>query len=179
MKLLSFVFFQLGWFACVLGGAHGLPFLGSAVALLIVALHVSLAHEKRTEIALVVVASLLGALSDSLWVALGLVRYTSGTLIEGTAPVWIVAMWALFATTLTTTFAWLRGRVVVATLLGAAAGPLAYRGGASLGAAELIEPTWRALASFALTWGLAMPLLVEGAAFLSARVHDSRTGIRK
>jgi len=118
---------------------------------------------------LVVASALCGALVDSLWVALDLVRYTSGTIVDGAAPAWIVMMWALFATTITTTFTWLKDRVVVAALVGAIAGPLAYQGGASLGAASLVEPVWRAFAAFAFTWALAMPLLVEGAERLTAR----------
>jgi hypothetical protein len=57
-------------------------------------------------------------------------------------------------------FTWLRGRFVTAALLGAALGPLAYQGGAGLGAARFITPEWRALVALAITWGLAMPLLV-------------------
>ena len=66
--------------------------------------------------------------------AAGWLEYPSGILLSNTAPHWIVAMWVLFASTLNVSLRWLRGRWALATLLGAVAGPLAYYGGAGLGA---------------------------------------------
>lgn len=167
--MLTFVLFQLGWFACVLGGAHARPHLGAGIAAVVVGIQLARSARRRDEMALVAMGALFGVLSDSAWVALDLVRYMSGTVVDGAAPLWIVMMWALFATTITGTFSWLEGRPAVAALVGAAAGPLAYQGGASLGAATLVEPTWRALVAFALTWAVAMPLFVIVAARLRAR----------
>jgi hypothetical protein len=36
----NFVAFQTGWFACVLGAANGMPWLGVIVAVLVVGWHV-------------------------------------------------------------------------------------------------------------------------------------------
>ncbi len=42
MKLmLNFVAFQLGWFACVLGAANALPWLGPVVVATVVSLHLA------------------------------------------------------------------------------------------------------------------------------------------
>jgi len=171
MKALYVVLFQVGWFACVLGGAHDAPFLGSAIALALIALHLWRAERRRAEFVVIGAAALLGLSTDSLWVSLSFVRYTSGVVVEGTAPVWIVAMWMLFAATINMTFTWLRGRVVLAASLGAVLGPLAYRGGAGLGAAEFVAPDWRALVALAITWGIAMPLLVA----VATRANQAQT----
>ena len=64
-------------------------------------------------------------------------------------PYWILAMWALFATTLNASLGWLHGRPALAGALGMLSGPLAYWAGARLGAIELVQPA-AALAALAL-----------------------------
>jgi len=164
--LANFVAFQLGWFACVLGAAYGLPWAGTAAALAIVAWHLSRAPRPRAELALVLGAAGIGALWDSALAALGLVAFPNGTLVEGTAPHWMVALWMVFATTLNVSLAWLRRSLLVAAALGAVGGPLAYLAGAKLGALVFLQHDL-ALAALALGWGVLTPLLV-----VLARRHD-------
>lgn len=154
----NFVLFQLGWFAAVLGGAHSLPWAGTAVALTIVVFHLASAPRPRAELALIGIATAVGAAWDSLLVATGWLVFASGTLIAGTAPVWIVAMYALFATTLNASLNWLKGRYLMAALFGAIGGPLAYYAGAKLGGVSFPDPL-TAMTALALGWGALMPLL--------------------
>ena len=86
--------FQIGWFACVLGAAHGLPWLGALVALAIIGWHLARARRPRQELALVATAALLGAVFETLLVQTGWVRFETGTLVDGTAPYWMVTLWA-------------------------------------------------------------------------------------
>ena len=63
--VLSFAAMQLGWFACVVGAAHGHPWLGPAVVLATLALHVR--HEPVVVLSLLVMpAVVLRAVVDSL-----------------------------------------------------------------------------------------------------------------
>jgi len=94
------VLFQLGWFACVLGAAHDLPWIGVPAAVAIIAWHLARAAQPKPEFALIAAAALLGALFETLLVQSGWVRFARGTLIEGTAPYWMITLWAIFATTL-------------------------------------------------------------------------------
>jgi len=155
----NFIFFQIGWFACVLGGANGMPWLGVVMTGLALAFHLWQAAQPRLELILALLAGGLGGLLDSLPVALGWLTYTSGMFLTGAAPSWIIAMWMLFATTLNVSLRWLKGRYVLAALLGAAAGPLAYYAGAKLGGVTLLEPA-AALSLLALIWAVAMPTLL-------------------
>jgi hypothetical protein len=164
MKLaLNFVLFQLGWFACVLGAAHGLMWLGPLAVLAIVAVHLALSLRPIAELRLVAVATALGLLVESLVLAGGWLSYPGGHALGILAPYWLVAMWALFATTLNVSMRWLRGRPVLAVILGAIGGPLSYFGGQKLGAVTFIEPV-PALVALALAWAVAMPLLIRIAA---------------
>jgi hypothetical protein len=163
----NFVAFQLGWFACVLGAAKGLPWAGVLVVLAVVALHLARARRPLPELRLIGLAMALGLLVDSLLLATGWLSYPAGLWLPGPwgsylAPYWIVAMWALFATTLNVSMGWLRGRPWLAVLMGAVGGPLSYLGGEELGAIELTEPV-AAMAALAVAWAVAMPLLMKAA----------------
>ena len=156
--IVNFVGFQVGWFACVLGAAHGMPWAGTAVAAAIVVLHLELAGRPLEELKLVAIAMTVGALWDSALVTLGWITFTSGTAIDGVAPQWILAMWALFATTLNISLGWLKRRWIAGALLGAIAGPLAYWAGARLGAIVLVSPAL-ALIALSIGWAMMTPLL--------------------
>jgi hypothetical protein len=158
----NLIAFQTGWLACVLSAAHGLPSVGFAVAVGAVALHLWLAARPAAELRLIALAVGIGAIADSLLLAVGWVRYPSGMLIPLVAPYWILAMWALFATTLNVCLAWLKHSLPLAALLGAAGGPLSYVAGARLGGISLVEPE-AALPLLAAVWAAAMTLLVIGA----------------
>jgi hypothetical protein len=159
-SLVNFVAFQVGWFACVLGAAHGLPWIGTAIAVAIVAWHVARAPHPRPELALVLITAVLGFFWDSALVTMGWIAYPNGTIVAGTAPAWIVAMWALFATTLNVSLGWLKRSVPVAMAFGAAGGPLAYAAGGRLGGLAFVAPA-PALIALALGWAVITPLLLR------------------
>ena len=158
--LINFFAFQLGWFACVLGAANGRPWMGLVVVVTVVAMHLVRARRTAPEFILVLAAMALGLVVDSLLMATGWLRYSVGLWLPGLAPYWIVAMWALFAITLNVSMSWLRGRPILAVLMGAIGGPLSYLAGEKLGAIELTVPAY-ALAALGLAWAIAMPLLMH------------------
>jgi len=160
LLLINFLAFQVGWFACVMGAANGMPSLGPIVVLGVIALHLSFAIESKPEIRLMICAALIGVVYDSLLVYAGLVSYSNGTLIAGTAPYWIVTLWVLFATTLNVSLRWLRGNMLLAGVLGAIAGPLSYLAGSKLGAVEFAQPAY-AVVALAAGWAMFMPMLIQ------------------
>jgi len=91
---------------------------------------------------------------------------------DAMAPPWILGLWALFATTLNVSLNWLKGRWLVAALLGGIAGPLSYWAGARLGAVVLVEPV-PALVALSIGWAILMPLLMA-----LARRYDGIHGTR-
>jgi hypothetical protein len=157
--LVNFVAFQVGWFACVLGGAHQFPWLGTILVSIIIAVHLSRASRPRAELSLVLLAIAIGSVWDSYLVWRGWLEYPSGTLIPDTAPHWILAMWGVFATTLNVSLRWLKQRWLIAILSGAIAGPLAYYAGARLGGVVFADQT-TALIALGLGWAVLMPLLM-------------------
>jgi len=176
-KLLNFGAFQLAWFACVLAAAEGRALLATLAVAIAVYLHLWLAPRRAPEAMLVLVVTSIGLFWDSLVVSLGLVRYSSGNFADGVAPVWIIAMWALFATSLNLSLSWLRGRPWLAALFGAVGGPLAYWAGERLGGVQMPDPAL-ALGVQAIGWAVILPLLTRLATRMNgfepapaARVH--------
>jgi len=157
--LINFIAFQIAWFACVLGGAHGWPWLGVVVTAAIIALHLYRATRPTLELALIVVSGLIGFGADSLLTGMGLLQFPSGQLHPQLAPYWMVALWMAFATTFNVSLHWLKPRLGLAALLGLIAGPLAYYGGAKLGGVVFSAPL-AGLIGVAGVWTLAMPLLL-------------------
>lgn len=157
--LINFIAFQIAWFACVLGGAHGWPWLGVAVTAAIIALHLYRAPRPMVELALILVSGLLGFGADSLLTGIGLLQFPSGQLHPHLAPYWMAALWMAFATTLNVSLRWLKPHLGLAALLGMIAGPLAYYGGARLGGVIFSE-LLAGLIGVAGVWTLAMPLLL-------------------
>lgn len=154
----NLLYTQCAWFAVVLGAAHGRSAWGIAVAMAVVAWHLSLAPRPRREAALLAIAALAGTAADTVVLHQGAIAYASGQWSAAAPPLWMAALWAVFATSLNLTLRWLQGRLLLAALVGAIAGPLAFASGARLGAADLLAPT-RALLWLSLEWALMLPLL--------------------
>lgn len=158
--LINFINFQIGWFACALGAAAGWPWAGVIVVLAIVAWHLSRVARPQQETILILAAAMIGAIWESLLVQLGSIQYPNGILIDGTAPVFMVALWALFATTLNVSLGWLKRRMLLAAAFGAIGGPLAYFAGARFGALVLVDQT-TTLITLAVGWATLTPLLLQ------------------
>jgi hypothetical protein len=157
---------QVAWFGAVIGAGRGMPWIGVAAVAAVAILHLARAGAPCRELTLLVVALTAGAVFETLLVQAGLLRFDGGELLAGTAPVWMVGLWANFATTLNVSLRVLRGRLVIASLLGAIGAPLAYYGGQQLNAVQMTEPG-PALAAIALGWAILTPLL-----FIAARRFD-------
>lgn len=157
----NLVLFQIGWFACVLGGAHELPWLGAFTAGLIITVHLWLARDMLSELKLLSLALLVGLIFESLMVVLQLAQYSSGMLLPVMAPVWMILMWPLFATTLNVSLRWIKPLSSWwLALMGAVLAPMAYFGGARLQAVAFNDMAL-SLSIIALGWALLLPALVK------------------
>ncbi len=155
--LINIAAFQIAWLACVLGGARGMPWVGVAVTALAAALHLYLSPAPGREGALLLIVGIIGALWDGLVMRLGFLQYPSGILVPWLAPIWIIAMWVGFATTLNCSLGWLRGRWYLAAVAGTIGGPLAFYAGMKLGGVSFPDPV-AGLAVVAGGWTLLLPL---------------------
>ncbi len=156
----NFLLFQAGWFACVLLAARDRAGLAVLAVAAVVAVHLALSARPQRTALVLLAATVIGLVWDSVVMDTGAQGYTSGQFLPGVAPIWIIAMWTLFATLLGHSLRWLRGRPLLAAAFGLVGGPLAYAGGAQLGAVTLPEPLLAAVLESA-GWAVLTPLLVR------------------
>ena len=168
LLLLNLVAFQLAWFACVLGAAHGMPGLGILAVVAAVALQFALSTARSHEAVLLGAALLMGLVWDTAMARSGIVVYASPGPLPDWAPGWILALWALLATTLRGPLQWLHGRWLLTAIIGGVSGAFSYLGAVRLGAGQLPDVTL-AMGVLAAGWTMITPLLVELARRLCAR----------
>jgi len=157
--LLNVAAFQIGWFSSLLGAVKQMPWLGPVVFLLVLAIHLRFARRPECELGLVIACGVIGLMFDSVLAAAGWVTYPSGLFSELLAPYWIVTMWMLFGTTLNLSMSWLKGRPLLAAVLGAIGGPASYVAGQKLGGIVFLEFV-PAIIALAIGWAVFMPILM-------------------
>lgn len=175
-KILNFVLFQAGWFACVLGGAHGMPIAAVVAAGAVIGASLLwLSVDRMSDVRLFLAVALIGFCVDTMHLRFGVFALIDDPLVPHLCPLWLVALWAMFGTTLRDSLSWLAGRYGLAALLGAVAGPLSYLGGAKLGAVTLHPNRAFSIAALVVGWAIVMPLLVwlaHGNRFLARRKQE-------
>ncbi len=160
--VLNAVAYQCVWCACVLSAAAQRPMIGIVVALVALAWHLHCASAPGRELRLIAIAATLGAAFETLLVASGWVRMDSTVLIGGYTPLWMVALWATFATTLNVSLRTLRPHFALGAALAGVGAPIAYLAGSRLGALQWVH-AGPALLVIACAWGVSMPLLLKSA----------------
>lgn len=151
---------QIGWFACALGAARGFPWVGPLVVSIYLALHLWWSSDRLRELRFILIAGVFGMAIDSLKKASGLISYASEFPPSNwLAPIWIIAMWMLFSSTLNGSLAWLQGRYALAAVLGAIFGPLSYIAGARMGAIVFNHNMTLTIGVLALVWASVIPAL--------------------
>jgi len=171
--LQNFIMFQLGWFCCVVGGASSEYYwLGVAAVSIIIAIHLVKASSVQNEIMLIIITMILGTAWDSALTVAGLFNFSNGVVVTGLVPIWMIAMWALFATTLNVSLRWMKNRYLLAMLFGAVGGPVAYYAGNRIGAVEFSDASTTLLA-VAIGWSIIMPLLMAVSSRFNGYQHTN------
>lgn len=158
--------FQAGWFAAVLGVAHGMPWIGIPAITLVLVLHLLLSPNKKAEAMLIASAGIFGFCVDTLLVTINVFTPVLYLLPHPFSPPWMVLLWMNFATALNVSLKKLHGRYLLSALLGAVGGPFAYYSGAKLGATATI-PSGSDFFVLAIAWAGAVPTLY----WIAARIN--------
>jgi len=176
LRLLNFGAFYLGWFACVVGAAHGMPLLGPALVAGLIGLHLLLVPQRAMELRLIAAVGAIGFVVDSTQALLGVFRFV-GHPGMWLCPLWLASLWMIFASTLTGSMNWLARRYALAAVLGAFSGPLSYIAAVRIGVIEFPN-AHMSIVALAIVWALTVPGLFRlrdwiaqgtGAVILGAR----------
>lgn len=166
------------WLACVLGAARGFGTPAALLCVPLLAVQMVLDRHRISPLRWTLPVAALGAGMDSLLGLAGLIDFHSTPWPSWMAPPWLLAIWVVFAGAAPALMAWLKGRWLMCAALAAVGGPLAYSGGAALGAATLPTPALT-LAVMGVLWALLLPLLVARMPATSApALSQARAGSR-
>ena len=157
--LRSVLGFKVVWMSTVLGAANGADWLGIAALLIFAAAQIRLSRTRRCEIAVLATGLALGFVLETIVHLAGWIAYAPGWPHPALAPLWILALWGSFSLMSVDGLAWLRGKRLLAAVLGAAGAPFAYFGGISLGAGSNASIAF--YLAVALFYAVATPALVE------------------
>jgi hypothetical protein len=150
-NLLNALLFQLGWFACVLGGTP----VAQVFLPLYLVVHFTWISTDPREWRFTALVVLLGCALDAIAVSAGVFTFEGSSFL----PFWLVALWVLFATLVPHGLSWLQGRLWLAAAAGAAGGTLSYVAGLRLGVAEApVLPL--AVGWWAIQWAVLLPSLL-------------------
>jgi len=158
-KIANFVLFQVGWFACIFGGASGHVVASVLFSLALVAISVWQTPFKKNTLALFGKIGLYGLVGDTLLLQLGFLQFNSPVPFAFLSPIWMWILWILFASTLNQSMAWLLGKPLMGALLGGILGPLSYIAGVELGAASWGNKL-QAIVLIGFIWAIGMPIFL-------------------
>jgi hypothetical protein len=154
--LVNYLAYQAGWFAAVIGAAIGHGDVGAALAAVLIALHVWWSRERGRELGLLALATATGLVVEAWQLQAGTYRTLSDVAPASLPPVWLLALWAQFATTFRYSGRAVLARPAAAMLFGALGGPLAFLAGERLGAVTFTTPLWPGLVRLAIGWTVAL-----------------------
>ncbi|MDG2524183.1 DUF2878 domain-containing protein [Stenotrophomonas sp. HITSZ_GD] len=150
---------QLVWLCSVAGAARGWQWPALVAATLYVASQLMTSAQPKLDLRLMWLALACAWLVDASAAASGTVRYAAAPL-GWAPPPWILALWAAFAMTLTTSMAFLQRHLAWPPLFGLLLAPLAYLSAArGFGAVHFTAPAWQGLLVLGAGWGVALSLL--------------------
>ncbi|UZE11061.1 DUF2878 domain-containing protein [Pseudomonas sp. B21-053] len=164
-RLANAALFQLGWFACVVGGNS----LWLLVALAALVIHLLWISRWGDEGRLILSVVLLGTTVDSSLRWLGVFDFAD---VAPLIPLWLMLLWALLATTLRHCLIWSANPWWLASLLGAVGGPLSYYAGSQLAGVQFPYGQLPTLIGIGLLWALLFPTLHFMARRLASDNHD-------
>jgi hypothetical protein len=157
--LLTFIAYELVWFAAVSGAGRGRVWPGVCAATVFIAWRLAVSRHRGTEGRLFALALIAGAALETCWVRTGLIRYAAAWPL-GSSPAWLLALWASFGLTIVPLFGYLHSRPWLAAALGAAGGPASYWAAARGWHAVIFPPRpLPALLALSLGWAAALPVL--------------------
>ncbi len=149
-NILNGILFQVGWFSCVIYGTQ----VASLVALLILTFHYFFISSKRKEWIFIIMITLFGFIIDTSLMQFGVFDFNQES---WHIPIWIVAIWALFSSTLFHALNWLNN-YALASILGAISGPTSYYAGIKLSGASFGIDSTTAIITLVLVWACILPL---------------------
>jgi hypothetical protein len=156
--LLHLALYQVVWLVVIIGGANLMVWPGVLAAGIMLLVHVAFSAQRLLTLGRLFQATVVGLIVDTVLASAGALSFTGCSCVV--PPLWMLVLWPAFASLFDDLLRWVPERPLVAVLLGAIGGPLAYLGGDALGAVAFPWGTGVGLGAVAVAWALATWVLV-------------------
>jgi hypothetical protein len=149
--LANILYFQIGWFVCILFG----DLWAFLFTLTVLSLHFYASKLKQSDAILVSLALVLGLIHDTILIHVDILQFPGGPSFP---PFWMMCLWALLGITLNHSMNWIYERPRWAAVFGAVFAPLSYLAGAKLSGAQWLSSVTVAMFTIAIMWLFVLPL---------------------
>ena len=158
-SLMSFVSFNLGWWACALGPRYQMEWIGPVVLPFFLWLHLYFAPPatRAGELYFLFALGFAGFIIDTILIYFGIFEIIPSSLFT---PPWLVCMWILLGLTFESMLV-MRKNLGLVCLMGVLSGPLSYLFAQAVNILKYPDPAWRHLLLHALIWAGLMPVLFK------------------
>lgn len=136
--------FNVAWLGLITLGNVFIP-----AALILLALHLRLLSTKAHELSFILVCTLTGISIDTLLTLTGVFIFSDSLFI----PLWLMALWGLFAATINHSLAFLSKHCAWQYFIGALFGPLSYIAGFNLGSVNFGLSVEKTFLILSVVWG--------------------------
>ena len=154
-SLLSFLSFNIGWWACALGPRYQMDWVGPLCMPLWLIPHFYFSPTKLGGGAFLLALGALGFAIDSALIHAGIFYVTPQ---QNFAPLWLVCMWVLLGLTFESMLV-MRRSVWLVMLMGVLSGPLSYLFAQAVNILNYHKPYWITMGAHGLLWAALMPFL--------------------
>lgn len=163
---------QLVWLCAVAGAGRGWQWPALLASALYIASQFTSAAQPRVELRLLLLALTCAWLVDGVAAASGRVDYAAAP-FGWVPPPWIMALWAAFAPTLTSSMTFLQRHWLLPVTFGLLLAPLAYLSAArGFDAVRFAAPAWQGVLLLGFGWSVALTLLTLCARHWSRRAEQ-------
>lgn len=157
LLILNSAIFYGAWIFTLIRAEAGDPYTGALIILAVILFYLVMSKNRKKEALFFALVTLLGTGVDSIWTSSQLIYYKTGYSCPNIAPLWISALWLLFAYACATSLYWLEKYPWLAALFGAVGGPLTYYGSFKLDVGDPVKPLPVVLGILAVAWFFLMP----------------------
>jgi hypothetical protein len=162
--VINYFGFSIVWICCASTPSLEMPLLAPITTLIFLFFHFSIiAYKRYQELQLIIFAIFLGIIVDSGLAIFNIVQY-NGAINQNLAPIWILCLWAGFASQVNYAMRYLRGKYLLISFYGLLA-PLAYIAGEKINAVSIGTENIN-YAIIAITWSISFILLFRVSQYL-------------
>jgi hypothetical protein len=162
--VINYFGFSIVWICCASTPSLEMPLLAPITTLIFLFFHFSIiAYKRYQELQLIIFAIFLGIIVDSGFAIFNIVQY-NGAINQNLAPIWILCLWAGFASQVNYAMRYLRGKYLLIAFYGLLA-PLAYIAGEKINAVSIGTENIN-YAIIAITWSISFILLFRVSQYL-------------